>query len=163
MADDVPARVRRFRGELIKDRDYYLQRARWNYGAAYALAIVAVVSSAAAGILGLGFDVDKRTVALVALIPAIAATVSSQFKWQDRANWHYSKHEAAKALLRRINYELPAFPTQDQLAELSKGYSVTEKEMSQTWNDDLSLAIEEAAADAADDAGGEGAAAGQDG
>jgi hypothetical protein len=153
MADDIGTRIRRFRAELERDRDRYLQLGRWNYRAAYTLSIVTVISSAAAGILGLGFAVDKRIVALIALIPAIAVTVANQFKWQDKANWHYRKHDAAKALLRRINYELPAHPTEAQLAELSRGYSVTEAEMSESW-EEMRFAVEEAAE--AEAAAGEG-------
>jgi hypothetical protein len=130
---DVSARVQQFRTELKQDRIKYLRLGRWNYRAAYALTILTVLSSAAAGILGLGWQVDHRIVSLLALVPAIAVTVSSQFKWQDKANWHYQKSEAAKALLRRIDYELPDHPTASQLTDLSRGYSVTDAEMSEAW------------------------------
>ena len=160
MADDVNSRVQQFRAELENDRAYYLRLGRWNYRAAYTLAIIAVLSSAAAGILGLGFSVDHRLVALLALVPAIAVTVSSQFKWQDRANWHYRKHLVAKAQLRQLDYEI-LNPTAAQLAELSKGYTATEAELNDTWEDNLRLqveaeeAIEEAAAEDAAAEGGE--------
>jgi len=160
MADDVDARIKQFRAELVQDRDYYLRLGRWNYRAAYGLTVVTVVSSAAAGILGLGFDVDHRLVALLALIPAIAVSVSSQFKWQDKANWHYQKHQLAKAELRRLDYEI-LNPTAVDLANLSKGYSAVEADMTRKWEDDLQMeveaeeAVEEMAADDAARTGGE--------
>jgi hypothetical protein len=164
MTDDLGSRVRQFRTELEKDRDYYLRLGRWNYRAAYIRAIIAVFSSAAAGILGLGFPVDHRLVALLALVPAIAVTVSSQFKWQQRANWHYRKHLVAKAQLRQLDYEILT-PTAAQLAELSKGYSTIEAELNETWEDDLRLQVEaeEAIAEEAAEEGGDSAPSDADG
>jgi hypothetical protein len=152
MTGDVSARAGRFREELERDRDYYLHLGRWNYRAAYGLTIVTVLSSAAAGILGLGFEVDDRIVALLALIPAIAVSVSSQFKWQDKANWHYRKHQAAKAQLRRLDYDLPT-NTAAQLAELAQGYSVIEAELTASWEDNLKFEVE--AEEAMEEAAGE--------
>jgi len=153
MADDVTSRVKRFRTEIDEERKQSLRDGRWNYRAAYGLTIVAVGSSAAAGILGLGWEIDQRIVALLALVPAIAVTVASQFKWQDKANWHYNKHVEARAMLRRLDYELPAFPTEAELADLVRGYSLKEKELNDSWNQDLGF---EAAADAAEDEVGDG-------
>jgi hypothetical protein len=149
MTEDVSARVRRFRAELVRDRDRFLLLGRWNYRAAYILVIVTVVSSAAAGILGLGFTDDTKLIALLAFIPGIAVIVSNQFKWQDKANWHYRKHDAAKAMLRRLDYELPSNPTEAQLAQLATGYSVIEAEMTKTFEE---LRFEVAAAEAAEEA-----------
>ena len=164
MADDVTSRVRRFRTELKQEQQQSLRLGRWNYRAAYVLTIVAVICSAAAGILGLGWDIDQRIVALLALVPAIAVTVSSQFKWQDKANWHYRKHVEARAMLRRIDYELPAFPTEAQLADLVRGYSLKEKELNDSWEQDLrfEMAAEEAEAEADEGAATEGEEGGAD-
>ena len=153
MADDIASRVKRFRAEIDEERKQSLRDGRWNYRAAYILTIVAAGCSAAAGILGLGWDVDRRIVALLALVPAIAVTVASQFKWQQKANWHYNKHVEARAILRRIDYELPAFPTEEQLAELVRGYSIKEKELNDSWNQDLGF---EAAAEEADEGDADG-------
>jgi len=141
MSEDLITRVGKFRKELENDRDYYLKLGRWNYRAAYSLTILTVLSSAAAGILGLGFAVDDRVVALLALVPAIAVSISSHFKWQERANWHYRNHQVAKAQIRQLDYEIP-YPTADDLARLSKGYSVIEAEMTDIWAEDLKLQVE---------------------
>jgi hypothetical protein len=60
MTDDLEVRLQRFRAELKDAQDRGLYLARWNYRGAYGLVILAVLSSAAAGILGLGFEVDHR-------------------------------------------------------------------------------------------------------
>ena len=151
MADDVTSRITRFRAEMEQERKQSLRDGRWNYRAAYALTIVAVGSSAAAGILGLGWDIDRRIVALLALVPAIAVTVASQFKWQQKANWHYNKHVEARVMLRRIDYELPAFPTEAQLADLVRGYSLKEKELNDSWNQDLGFEAAEEEMEAGDE------------
>ena len=143
--NEVVARIRKLREELELDRDSALKYGRRNYFAAYGLSVVIVISSASAGILGLGFDLDNKLVAAVALIPAIAVTVAHQFKWQDKANLHYRRYDAAKALLRRIDYELPENPTFADVAKLSRGYSVAEAEMTRHWEEKMQAVADEAA------------------
>jgi hypothetical protein len=129
MANDLDARVRRFRVELEKVRDRSIRLARRNYRAAYGLMFIAVCSSAAAGILGLGFDVDQRLVSVLALVPVLAVSVTSQLRWEDRSNFYYRQWNAAKAHLRRLDNEMSGNPTGAQLAEISRSYSAIEAQL----------------------------------
>ena len=129
MANDLEARVRRFRRELEQVRDRSIRLARRNYRAAYALMFIAVCSAAAAGILGLGFGLDPKIISVLALVPALAVTVASQLKWQDKSNFYYRQWNAAKAHLRRLDNETGGNPTAAQLAEISRSYSATEAQL----------------------------------
>lgn len=142
MAEDVGDRVTRLRTELETGRDHYLWLGRWNYTAVYGLMILTVGSSAAAGILGLWLDPPTREVALLALIPAIAVSVGNQFKLQGKADWHYRKYDALKALLRRLNYDLPLKPSAAQVAEIGQALSKIEAEMTAAWEDSVAFKLE---------------------
>lgn len=143
MSEEIGGRVKRLRAELEAERDHYLWLGRRGYVASIGLMIVTVGSSALAGILGLGFGVDTRIVAAIALIPGIAVAIANQSKLQGKVDWHYRKYDAIKALLRRVNYDLPPEPSAAQVAEIANAFSKVEAEMTAAWEKALSLEIED--------------------
>ncbi len=143
MSEDVGDRVKRLRAELEAERDHYLWLGRRGYFASMGLIIVTIGSSALAGILGLGFGVDTRIVAAIALIPGVAVSIANQSKLQGKVDWHYRKYDALKALLRRVNYDLPPEPTVAQVAEIAAAFSKVEAEMTADWEKSLTADIEE--------------------
>lgn len=143
MTEDIGGRVKRLRAELEAERDHYLWLGRRGYVASIGLMILTVGSSALAGILGLGFGVDTRIVAGIALIPGIAVAIANQSKLQGKVDWHYRKYDAIKALLRRVNYDLPPEPSAAQVAEIANAFSKVEAEMTAAWEKTLALEIED--------------------
>jgi hypothetical protein len=94
---------------------------------------VTIAASAAAGLLGLGFDVDTRIVGAVALIPGIAASILQQFKVPAKTDFHYRKWDALRALQRRLRYEMPEKPKVADVARISAALSRLEADMTLEW------------------------------
>jgi len=142
MVEEIAARVERLRAELERERDHYLRLGRTNQYAMFALMMLTVGGSLAAGILGLGLEADPKLVGLVGLVPAVAATAANQFKLQGKADWHYRKYDALKALLRRANYDLPLKASSEDVAEIGQALSKIEAEMSAAWEQSLTFKFE---------------------
>ena len=141
MVETVDERVIRLRAELERERDRYLHLGQRNYDWLMFFMALTVGSSALAGLLGLGFSGeprlaflgDPRFVGALALIPGICAAFVGQFRMQTKTDWHYRKYDAIKALLRRLNYDLPLKPTSEQIAEIGAALSKIEAEMTAAW------------------------------
>jgi hypothetical protein len=124
-------------GKLEEDRKSYLVSARFNYAAVRVMSIGSSVAGVAAALLGLvpSQAVEKWEVGMVAAISPALIAASRQLGFQQKANWHYRKVDRIKTLQRRLSYELPVFPKADNLAAISRAWSVIDTDMSKEWED----------------------------
>lgn len=60
-------------------------------------------------------------------------------KFQDRANWHYRKMEALKALRRRLLFEPPESPTADNIAAIANTLTTLNERMQEEYQKDFTL------------------------
>src|ERR1039458_6472899 len=114
-------------------------RARLNHWTTLILMLVAVLSSAAAGIGGLFLDVNGRYIGALALVPGIAALAASTMKFHGKANWHYRKQYIQENLLRKLLYELSAPPTTEEVASISREWTAEVKALQEQWEKEFGL------------------------
>jgi hypothetical protein len=136
---DVQARADGLEKQLNDNIRFEHRRAAGDYWIALALMSIALISSAAAGLGGLAFGWTSRTTGAVALIPGAVAVIASTMKFEGKSNWHYRKLYGFKNLKARLLYELPATPSVEDVAALSKEQRDLITEMEKEWEAVLSL------------------------
>ena len=138
-SEDVQSRLELLRSDLKGQAAKYLTLARINYHFAYALMILTLLFSVAAGIGGIFLPISKEVVGGLALVPGVFALVANMLKPQGRANWHYRKHDELNELLRRASFDLPASPSASDVAKIARAWSKVDKDMSLEWENKFSL------------------------
>jgi len=135
MSNEAEGRRAELRTELGKEEVSYLRNARFNYYAFLTLLWLSIVSSGSAVVLGLLPEsaIPKWLVGIIGGVPAILTLASKQVGFAHKANWHYRKVDALKALRRRLDYELPIHVTPDNIAAISRSLSRIEREMTAEW------------------------------
>jgi hypothetical protein len=106
------------------------------------LLILAVCASGGAGIIAIATDINRQIIGAIALIPAFFALLATTIKFDERAMFHYKKKRDLEALLNRLEFELPAEATDDQIATIStsltkigKQYDIEfERKFSANWS-----------------------------
>ena len=136
---EIRKRIEGLRSELEKAIAHYNSRARAAYWCAHILMIITLGSSALATLCGVFLDVSGKTTGAIAAIPGIAALIAVTMKPAGRANWHYRKKDALNELRRRLLYELPQFPTANNVAAISKSWTELTKKMNEEWERDFTL------------------------
>jgi hypothetical protein len=91
--------------DLRKDIASYLAKARANYRVAYALSLLAIFSSFAAGLSVAGAFFSKVTLVILSSLPAGVLIAADRLKLQERAAWHYRMTYALQGLLNELLYE----------------------------------------------------------
>jgi len=115
-----------------------LKRGRFNYFTSYLLRLVMVLSSVTAGLLGFAGG-DAQFLGGVALIPALIAFLSSNMKFQDKANWHYRKAEAFNGLRDELLYEVPCPISCAAVAAISNRKRECSDKMNFEWESSFSM------------------------
>jgi hypothetical protein len=125
--------------EIVADEKRYLHLARSNYFSAQGLLWASLIAGSLAALLGLvptlSVGVEKWQLGLVSALSVAFTTFSRQVGFQQKANWHYRKVDGLRALRRRLQYELPALPTADNIAAVSNSLSAMDIQMSKEWED----------------------------
>ena len=80
-----------------------------------------LVTTGIAVVYGLMPKHTSQITALLAFLPGGIALLATSLKLQARCDWHYKKHYALAAQIRKINIELPDTPSQEQVTEISQG------------------------------------------
>ena len=114
------------------------ERAR-NYAAAYVLLAVALAASGGAAVAGIVFRVPPEVVGAIALVPGVISVAATTLKLQAKAHWHYRKYDQLKQLRRRLLFELPQPPGQDEVAQIAKAWSDLETRMSKEWEENFAF------------------------
>jgi hypothetical protein len=129
---------------LTAARDRTTYRAKRSYVLGLALLFAAVGSSAVSGMLGL-LQVDSRLVGAIALLPGFATLLATTFKFQEKANWYYTRRDHLYDLYNRFAYTGPPETEEHSAAALKHieaiandwtniNYSLAEK-----WKTDLQI------------------------
>ncbi|WP_315707070.1 MULTISPECIES: hypothetical protein [unclassified Bradyrhizobium] len=125
--------------EIVTDEKRYLRFARSNYFSAQGLLWASLIAGSLAALFGLvpslSDEVEKWQLGLVSALSVAFTTFSRQVGFQQKANWHYRKADGLRALRRRLQYELPASPTADNIAAVSNSLSTMDLQMSKDWED----------------------------
>lgn len=138
---ELEARLQRLRDEIDGDVALYLKLARRNYGAVYAIVLIGIGSSIAAGLLAF-LKADSQLVGILALIPAAATIILKQLNFQAKANWHYAKTDALKALRLKTDYGLPADYQADDIAAIAAEYGKTNSDFSKRWEESAAFSTD---------------------
>lgn len=141
---DIEARLRALEAEIDKAQRDSLKHGRRNYLVLNMLLVLSVLGSVAAAVLAL-INAPPLVAGLVALIPAVAVTISTSFKLQAKASWHYGKHTELNGLVRRIRYAVPAAPTAADVAALAQQLTDLDVRMDRQWAETLQVQVSEAA------------------
>jgi hypothetical protein len=133
----LASRATVMRNTIEAERKSYLSSARLNYGGAQLIRFVSSTAGVAAALLGLipSQAVEKWEVGVVAAISPALIAAGRQLGFQQKANWHYRKVDRIKTLQRRLTFELPASPSADNLAAVSRAWSALDTDMSKEWED----------------------------
>jgi hypothetical protein len=135
MTEGIASRAARLRGELESECRHCLRWAKAGHSAYNGLIVLAIGSSALAGVLGLGLEVDTKIVAAIALIPGISTAAGNQLRLQWRSMWHYRKCEAVRALLRRLDYCVSESITAQDVARIAEDFSALGIRMTEEWDE----------------------------
>jgi hypothetical protein len=125
--------------EIVTDEKRYLRFARSNYFSAQGLLCASLVAGSLAALLGivpaLSEGIEKWQLGVVSALSVGFTAFSRQLRFQQKANWHYRKVDGLRALRRRLQFELPASPTADNIAAVSNSLSAMDIQMSKEWED----------------------------
>lgn len=135
---DAHDRQRELSVELAGDTKRALTNGRRNYSFAYALRFLVVISSIAAAVAAF-LKIEATVVGSLAVIPAIVAFLSSNMKFQDRANWHYRISHAFDGLRQELSYEGPEPLTASYVAAISKRKRDMQTAMEVEWQASFNL------------------------
>jgi hypothetical protein len=136
---DVQSRADGLDTQLNDDIKYETLRAVGDYWIALVLMLIALGSSAAAGLGGLAWNWSPQRTGAIALIPGVVAVIAATMKFEGKSNWHYRKLYGFSSLKSRLLYELPLQPSADNIAGLSEERRDLIKEMEREWEAVLSL------------------------
>jgi hypothetical protein len=137
-APEILSRIDALKSDLEKAINHYNVRARANYWMAFLLMSITLGSSAIATLCGF-LGANGKITGIFAALPGITALFAVTLKPAGRANWHYRKKDGLNALRRRLLFELPAEPTADNVAAISKSWTDLTKKMNETWEREFTL------------------------
>jgi hypothetical protein len=116
-----------------------LRRGRGYYFTSYALVLVSVGASIAAGVLGLGERAELETVGVIALVPAFCATIVSQLRLGEKSNWNYRRRRRLKTLARETRLARLKGAAIDVLETAQANLTAIEAELDEAWSEDLAF------------------------
>ena len=118
-----------------------LRRGRGYYFTSYALVLISVGASIAAGVLGLGEGADLKTVGVIALIPAFCATIASQLRLGEKSNWNYRRRRRLKTLARETRLARLKQSPLEVLEMAQANLATIEAELDEAWSEDLAFSF----------------------
>jgi hypothetical protein len=124
------------------DHKKYLWLGRANYHSALAIRWLASAAGLLAGILGLAKVLEGPTVGAIAGTGGLLLAFGRDLQLQQKANWHYTRAEAALRFLNRLKFQLPLNPTAEDISTLAKDYDDFNENMTRQWDQRIAHDIE---------------------
>ncbi|HXW23164.1 MAG TPA: hypothetical protein VEK73_00335 [Xanthobacteraceae bacterium] len=124
------------------NRSGYL--AKRSYISGLGLLFISVAASASGGLLGL-LHHDSQVVGVIALLPGFATLFASTFKFQDKANWYYTRKDHLYDLHNLLFFSGPADTEQDapaglkHIEALAEHWNKINHSLSETWRAELNI------------------------
>lgn len=134
MADDVAARAKKLREKLDWECRHDLLWGKIGHFAFTMLLLLGICSSLLAGVLGLGWAVNTKIVAGIALIPAATTGALNQLRLQWRSMWHYRKHFAVAELLSKLEFGVSDPPTAEEIAKIAEEFADLNMRTTLEWD-----------------------------
>jgi hypothetical protein len=114
------------------------KRARQNHWLALALMFLILPCSTLASFATL-IPLPKWLIVILPLLPGALALAAITFRPQDRANWHYRKLNGLKALIHKLDFELPEVPGIADVATVSRELTDLTVALQKEWENSMSL------------------------
>lgn len=130
--------TRELEGEIADAR----RRGKRNYYAAYGLKLAALISSIAAGALGIAELAPSKVVGIIAFIPSAAVLLSQELKLQQKANFCYGAAAAFRKIRAKCEFGREG---DDSVADLALETAQLQEQLNQDWDARLNFAWGEAA------------------
>jgi hypothetical protein len=134
---DLVGRLACLRKELEATIEHYRRRVRRLYQINVTLMTLTILASTLAGIAGLTGFLGAKAVGVIALVPAYISLFATTLKLQGKGNSHYRRKDALQLLRRRLIYEIPLNPTETDVKEISRAWSVLTDRMNDEWEQSL--------------------------
>jgi hypothetical protein len=116
-----------------------LKLAHWSHWLNVGAMAATLITTGVAVVYGLMPNHSSQITAMLALLPGGIALLATSLKLQERCDWHYKKHYALMALIRKIKIELPDSPTQEQVTDISQTLGKLDMDTEGAWEKELSL------------------------
>jgi hypothetical protein len=130
-SDIISGRAADLKKELDASIKRHTNAAMRNHWCLQALITIAILSSIVAGLGGITllFINHPRILGTLALMPGIMAFIAGTMKFQDKASRHARYKEGLRELRQRLVYQLPEFPTADNVAAIAADLSILQGRM----------------------------------
>ena len=103
------------------------------------LMVLALGCSVGAAISGIFFNVSPKIVGGLAALPPLIAFVAVNLKLEGKEAWHYTKQSKLDAIRSRLLYQLPEFPSADNIAAMASLRDEVNGEMQDEWKNNLRM------------------------
>jgi hypothetical protein len=134
MADkDANAELEALVGECRDEAVKAHRRGRAYYRSSYAVMMVSVLASIAAGVGVLALEQYQKVFGVVALVPALCALAAGQLKLVEKTGWFYRRQREMNALARRVTVARKRSPDVDTLEKCVALLNEVERGSDEEW------------------------------
>ena len=137
--DDATQRSIALLDELTEKIDRSRIRATFNYYSAYLIALLTLISGAYVAYVGFTDQGTARSAVVLGLIPASLTLLGSNFKLQERANWHSRKGHGLEGIRRMILYESSVPITLEEVKKVSEVLTEFDAKIRTEWQQNFSF------------------------
>jgi len=137
-SSEMSGKIETLLNEIKKEKEHCGKLGRLDHWTGLIIMVVAILGSIAASACGF-LQAGRTITGFVPLIPALAGTLGTTFKFDGRAAWHYERQHAMKQLERKLTVELQDDATQEEVDAVSKKLDEISKEMLGRWIKQFSL------------------------
>ena len=115
------------------------RRSRRYYFASYAMMVLSLAGSIGASVLAFWNHIDHRVVGLVALLPAVCASVAGQLRLVQKGNLHFRRKHALESLARDFGLARRSTPSWKAVAAANAALSSLDQTSDAEWTTDLAF------------------------
>ena len=125
--------------ECQREADVARVRSRRHYFISYALMVLSLLGSIGAAVLAFWDGVDRMIVGLVALLPAVSATIAGQLRLIERGYAHVQHKQSMQILARDLNLASLRKPDWDVVAEANRRFNQLNQQFTEEWRSSLAF------------------------